>query len=103
MGGVRGLGRWGAAGEVRLPRVVERQGEGWRRSPGRAQGTAGQELPQSALEVPHEQRVDDGVHRAVAVAKPGDGVEKGEGDALAHCLSEDSEKRITGYNNYRKK
>lgn len=101
MGGVRGQGRRGAAGEVRLPRVVEGQGESWRWSPGRAQGAAGQELPQGALEVPHEQRVDDGVHRAVAVAQPGDGVEEGEGDALAHCLSEDGEKRITDYDNYR--
>lgn len=54
-------------------------------------GAAGKDLRQGSLEVPHEQRVDDGVHRAVAVAQPGDGIEERQRNALAHCLDEDGE------------
>lgn len=89
VGGIRGQrGRW-AAGQVGLPRVAQGQRERRRGSSGGAWGAAGQQLPQRSLEVSHEERVDDGVHGAVAVAQPGDGVEEGEGDALAHRLDED--------------
>lgn len=89
MRGVRGQGRRGAAGQVRLPGVAEGEGERRRRSSGWPRGAAGQELAQSSLEVSHEQRVDDGIHGAVAVAQPGDGVKEGEGDTLTHSLSKD--------------
>lgn len=88
----RGVGgQWGrgAAGQVWLPGVAEREGERGGRSSGRPGGAAGQEPAQSSLKVPHEERVDDGVHGAVAVAQPGDGVKEGEGDALTHSLSKD--------------
>lgn len=89
MRGVRGQGRRGAAGQVRLPGVAEREGKRGRRSSGWPRGAAGQELTQSSLEVSHEQRVDDWIHGAVAVAQPGDGVKEGEGDTLTHSLSKD--------------
>lgn len=89
MRGVGGRGRRGAAGQVWLPGVAEREGERRRRSSGRPRGAAGQELPQGSLEVPHEQRVDDWIHGAVAVAQPGDGVKEGQRDTLAHSLSKD--------------
>lgn len=96
VGGVRGQRRWGAAGQVGLPRVAERQRKRWRGSAGGAGGggAAGQQLAQRSLEVPHEERVDDGVHGAVAVAQPGDGVEEGQGDALAHRLGGDGVRRV---------
>lgn len=86
---VRGQGRRGAAGQVWLPGVAEGEGERGRRSSGGPRGAAGQQLAQSPLKVPHEQRVDDGIHGAVAVAQPGDGVKEGEGDTLTHSLSKD--------------
>lgn len=89
MRGVGGQQGWGAAGQVRLPGVAEREGERGGGSSGGAGGAAGQQPAQRALEVPHEERVDDGVHGAVAVAQPGDGVEEGEGDTLTHSLSKD--------------
>lgn len=64
-------------------------GERRRRPAGRARGAARQQPAQSTLEVPHEERVDDGVHGAVAVAQPRDGVKKRQGDALAHRLREE--------------
>lgn len=88
---VGGQGGRGAAGQVRIPGVAEGEGEGGRRASGGPRGAAGQELPQGAFKVSHEERVDDGVHRAVAVAQPGDGVEEGEGDALAHGLGRDAQ------------
>lgn len=91
MRGVGGQGRQGAAGQVGLPGVAEREGERRRRSSGWPRGAAGQELTQSSLKVSHEERVDDGIYRAVAVAQPGDGVKEGEGDTLAHRLSEDGQ------------
>ena len=86
LGGVGGQGG-GVGGQVGLPGVTQGQGEGRRRPPGGAGGgAAGQEPPQGPLQVTHEQGVDDGVHGAVAVPQPGEGVEEGEGYALAHCL-----------------
>lgn len=49
-------------------------------------GTTGQVLGHGPLEVPHEERVDDGVHGAVAVAQPGQEVEKILRNAIADRL-----------------
>lgn len=89
MRGVGGQGRRGAADQVWLPGVAEREGERGRGSSGGPRGAAGQEFAQSSLKVSHEERVDDGIHGAVAVAQPGDGVKEGEGDTLTHSLGKD--------------
>lgn len=89
---MRGVGgQWGrgAAVQVWLSGVAEREGERRGRSSGWPGGAAGQEPAQSSLKVSHEKRVDDGIHGAVAVAQPGDGVKEGEGDTLTHSLSKD--------------
>lgn len=51
-------------------------------------GAAGtrQEPAQGPPEVPHEERVDDGVHGAVAVAQPREDVKEPQGDAATHGL-----------------
>lgn len=87
---VGGQGRRGATGQVRIPRVAERERERRRRSSGWPRGAAGQELTQSSFKVSHEERVDNWIYGAVAVAQPGDGVKEGEGDTLAHGLSKDT-------------
>lgn len=98
MRGVGGQARRGAAGQVGLPGVAEREGERGRRASGRPRGAAGQELPQSSLKVSHEQRVDDGIHGAVAVAQPGDGIKEGEGDTLTHSLG--TERKVSYWKIY---
>lgn len=45
-----------------------------------------QEPAQGPLEVPHEERVDDGVHGAVAVTQPREDIKELRGDAVAHGL-----------------
>lgn len=54
-------------------------------------GAAGQQPPQGPFEVTHEQRVDDGVHGAVTVAQPSDGIEEGRGNTLAYRLTGERE------------
>lgn len=49
---------------------------------------AGQVLGHGPLEVPHEERVDDGVHGAIAVTQPRQHVKEVCGDAVAGCLQD---------------
>lgn len=65
--------------------VPHRQGDGAGPAFPRAPA-AGQVLGHGSLEVPHEERVDDGVHGAVAVTKPGEHVKEAGRDAVTYCL-----------------
>lgn len=70
------------------PAVGVPHGEGDGAGPGLPRApAAGQVFAHGSLEVPHEERVDDGVHGAVAVPQPGEHVEEAGWDALAHCLA----------------
>ena len=86
-GGLSGIGSQGRGlcGQVGLTRVAE--GELRRGSVGRAGRAAGQQSPQGPFEVTHEQRVDNGVHGAVTVAQPSDGIEECRGNTLAYRLT----------------
>lgn len=76
------------------PAVGVPHGEGDGAGPGVPRApAAGQVLAHGPLEVPHEERVDDGVHGAVAVAEPGEHVEEAGGDAAADCLAGAHSKR----------
>lgn len=70
------------------PAVGVPHGEGDGAGPGLPRApAAGQVFAHGSLEVPHEERVDDGVHGAVAVPQPGEHVEEAGWDTLAHCLA----------------
>lgn len=89
LSGIRSQGGGLCCGQVGLTRVAE--GELRRGSAGRAGRAAGQQSPQGPFEVTHEQRVDNGVHGAVTVAQPSDGIEEGRGNTLAYRLTGERE------------
>lgn len=63
-------------------------GEGDGAGPGLPRAPAARQVPaHGPLEVPHEERVDDGVHGAVAVTQPGEHVKEAGGDAAAGGLA----------------
>lgn len=75
-------GRGGAGSAVGVPHGEgDGAGTGLPRAP-----AAGQVFAHGPLEVPHEERVDDGVHGAVAVPEPGEHVEEAGRDTAADCL-----------------
>uniref|UniRef100_A0A673ZG81 Transmembrane and coiled-coil domains 4 n=1 Tax=Salmo trutta TaxID=8032 RepID=A0A673ZG81_SALTR len=49
------------------------------------------DIAMGPFEVTHEQRVDNGVHGAVTVAQPSDGIEEGRGNTLAYRLTGERE------------
>lgn len=76
-------GRGGTGSAVGVPHGEgDGAGTGLPRTP-----AAGQVFAHGPLEVPHEERVDDGVHGAVAVPEPGEHVEEAGWDAAADCLA----------------
>lgn len=76
-------GRGGAGSAVGVPHGEgDGTGTGLPRAP-----AAGQVFAHGPLEVPHEERVDDGVHGAVAVPQPGEHVEEAGRDTATDCLA----------------
>ena len=76
-------GRGGAGSTVGVPHGEgDGAGMGLPRAP-----AAGQVFAHGPLEVPHEERVYDGVHGAVAVPEPGEHIEEAGRDTAADCLA----------------
>lgn len=76
-------GRGGTGSAVGVPHGEgDGAGTGLPRAP-----AAGQVFAHGPLEVPHEERVDDGVHGAVAVPQPGEHVEEAGRDTAADSLA----------------